>query len=131
MWLTIEAHVAVMCASAPALKIFFKHSIAGSWGSSARYLLRRSSYIRQPKNSSQGSDESNESGISALATEKGVRFKQPPNHIGKLGTWDVTYDDERYSELENEMRNYQSKAYGGYQTKTTVQGNVRGSKYYP
>ncbi|KAF2419050.1 hypothetical protein EJ08DRAFT_44817 [Tothia fuscella] len=137
MWLSIEANVAVMCASAPALKVFFKHSLAGP---TTRYVnyLRRTPYARQGKEMSGGSDETEDS-IQALPTIKSSRFgrkKLPVNRIGKLGTWDVSYDDEeRYSELEHEMRNFQSKPYtaGKPTFETTVQGNAkstRGSKYY-
>jgi hypothetical protein len=30
MWFTIEAHVAVICASAPALKVFFRETLGKS-----------------------------------------------------------------------------------------------------
>lgn len=47
-WTTVEAHLAIVCASAPALKVFFKQylsvsSITGSWKDSS---LRRS-YVRK------------------------------------------------------------------------------------
>jgi len=44
IWFAIEAHVAVICASAPALKIFFKHAVGG--GSSWSSYIRRSSFRR-------------------------------------------------------------------------------------
>jgi hypothetical protein len=44
MWFTIEAHVAVICASAPALKVFFKET----WGMTLGY---RRSGEEDPENS--------------------------------------------------------------------------------
>jgi hypothetical protein len=98
MWLAIEAHVAVMCASAPALKIFFKHTIIGSRTDSE---VHSSTYLKQARGK-------NVSGPSSM--EK-ASFSS--RHIGKTSTWEV------YSEHdgdEHELVGYRS----GVQTELTA-----------
>jgi hypothetical protein len=76
LWLGVEAELAVICASAPALKIYFKDSLGGS---SATYTLRPS-YVRKPSDDTDALGES---------LEKGIVTK-----TGKQGLWDVSVDDE-------------------------------------
>ena len=57
MWLAIETHVAVICASAPALKIFFKNNMEGS---SRGYGLRYTSYNKSGMSNSTDTEASEE-----------------------------------------------------------------------
>jgi hypothetical protein len=80
VWFAIEAHVAVMCASAPALKIFFKHAlqVASFTGSG-----RRSTHNQN------GNGNGNSAPTGSHPSEKS-RDKS----FGKMGVWDVTVDSE-------------------------------------
>jgi hypothetical protein len=80
MWLAIEAHVAVICASAPALKIFFKHTLNSST------FRGQSAYTRKRLNDSDNSGPSLEKG-----------YMRP---VRKMDQWDVSMDDE------HELTNY-------------------------
>jgi hypothetical protein len=113
MWLTIEAHVAVMCASAPALKIFFKHTILGSQTDSG---IRRSAYLKQAR----GQDISNPSSLekASLSTR----------NIGKTSTWEV------YSEHdgdEHELFGYQGKVQTGLTALPKFEPSARESWFSP
>src|ERR1700712_642600 len=73
MWLAIEAEVAVMCASAPALKLFFKNSMEDS---SRGYGQRPSGY------NGKGTDNSQDTGYS-MESGGGKGF-------GKRDQWDMS-----------------------------------------
>jgi len=92
MWLVIEADVAVICASAPALKIFFKHTVLGSRTNKS---LRRPSYVKPGELSSGDSDPS--------SVEKGVGKR-----IGKTDTWDISFDSKH---SDHELVSYESKVH--------------------
>jgi hypothetical protein len=70
IWLTVEAHVAVMCASAPALRIYFTHSEKQA----------RAAAYEEPKGESFDTGKSLESG-------------QRSNTTKKRSQWDVTVDE--------------------------------------
>jgi len=114
LWVTVEAQVAVICASAPALKVFFKHALSGSKTGSQRYGSRRSSYVRHGKDNDSGN-----SGPSAM--EKGAHEYR--GHIGKLGTWDVSVD----SEFSTHSEHGEHELVG---LDTKVQGATALPKYY-
>ena len=78
MWLAIEAQLSVMCASAPALKIYFKNNL----GETSTYNSR----WRLPFNKKTSTEDSVEAGRSL---EKGTMTANR-----KKGLWDVTIDEE-------------------------------------
>jgi hypothetical protein len=77
MWLALEAELAVICASAPALKIYFKDNLSGT---TAAYP-GRSTYVKKGSN-----------GTGADALEGGTVVAK------KQGLWDVSVDDEHEHE---------------------------------
>jgi hypothetical protein len=55
LWLIVEANLAVICASAPALKVFFKHTVDSP---SSSYCMQHTPYGKQSKLSSKNSESS-------------------------------------------------------------------------
>jgi hypothetical protein len=113
IWFAIEAHLAVICASAPALKIFFKHTLNVS---SLVNTLRRKTYAT-PSNTL----DSRETGSTALNRYKEKRNMQL-NHItvdteistsygGKDKPFTIFSSQERLSEGYQESHHTVPQAY--------------------
>jgi hypothetical protein len=78
IWLSIEANVAVMCASAPALKVYFKTFLAST--SASRYLHRK----QRPLNEVDLPSASTQSG--------GIEKRDQP--LSEKEAWLLTSDTE-------------------------------------
>jgi hypothetical protein len=83
MWLAIEAELAVICASAPALKIYFKKSLGGN---SYTYPAGQSTSFKKGSGGTAG-------GMQSLGRGTVVG-------TGKQGLWDVSVDDEEHGHEE-------------------------------
>jgi hypothetical protein len=111
MWLVIEATIAVICASAPALKIFFKHTILGSQTDSER---QHSSYLRQARSKEFSNPSTLENGSS--------------RYIGKTSTWEV-YSE--HDQDEHEMYKYEGKVQTGLTALPKFEPSARESWFGP
>jgi len=87
-WTSVEAHMAVMCASAPALKVFFKQYLQVSrFGSSLSYGFRRAGYRKTGHGSAKSRGGAMGSKYSASAAHsflKPGKQKQSDIEIGHI-----------------------------------------------
>jgi hypothetical protein len=80
MWLAVEAEIAVVCASAPALKVFFKHTFEVSGIGSA---IRRAGYKLDRSSSTE------DTGASGPSVDSGYKSQS------KKSEWDASFDSEQ------------------------------------
>jgi len=107
VWTSVEAHLAIICASAPALKVFLRQyfqtsGVTGSFGNSwSRSRRRLSSYARRKAGRSTNHSDDAKTGLSTEATAKGSHngSKMDASRKGtltdiELGGINVTHDVE-------------------------------------